>query len=103
EKDAVLRHAVRRAGTPVFLLEDEPLHQRGAAAAVLLGPCNDGPARVEQRSFPLEVPKEALASVSGRQGLARDVRHEPRAGFASEGFLGGGEREIHGPWLPSPI
>ena len=60
---------VTRCGAPgpvVLLLEDEPLPQAGAAAAVLLGPRHHRPAVGEEPLLPLEVAGEALGGVARR-------------------------------------
>ena len=80
QEDAVLRDPLRTAGAVVLLLEDQPLPERRAAAAVLLGPRHDGPAVLEQQALPLEMCGESLAACHLTAGCAeRSLRATQRA------------------------
>ena len=79
EEDAVLAHALRRAGAVVLLLEDQPLEEARLTPAVLARPGDDGPARLEEPLLPLHVEREALGRVAGGQRARWHVRLEPSA------------------------
>ena len=81
QEDAVLGDPGRGAGPVVLLLEEEPLPERRAAAAVLGRPGHHRPPVGEEASLPVEVLGEALARVTG-QRLATD-RPFHSARFAS--------------------
>ena len=81
--------ALRRAGQPVLLLEDQPLPETRVATAVALGPAHHRVASVEQLPFPLEVAREAVARVARRQRWIGDVRREPGAHVGAERLFGG--------------
>src|ERR671918_267924 len=103
QEDAVLGDAGRAAGPVVLLLEDEPLPERGAAAAELLGPRHRGPAAGVQVAFPVEVLGEARSRVAGGDVVlaavgvlpGREVLGEPRPGLVTEGPLGVGPGQVH--------
>src|SRR5690606_10375982 len=95
QEDAVLSHPARRPGAVVLLLEDQPLPERSAAAAVLFRPADDAVASVVERLLPGEVPREAFSRVSRAERLLRDVGCEPRSHFLAERFFSRGEGEIH--------
>src|ERR671918_750568 len=103
QEDAVLGDAGRAAGPVVLLLEDEPLPERGAPAAELLGPRHRGPAAGVQVAFPVEVLGEARSRVAGGDVVlaavgvlpGREVLGEPRPGLVMEGPLGVGPGQVH--------
>src|SRR5690606_35530107 len=93
QEDAVLGDAGRAAGPVVLLLEEEPLPQRRAAAAVLDRPGHRRPAALEEAPLPAEVLGEALPGVT-RDRLAAalgpppgQVRLQPRPRLDPERVL----------------
>ena len=70
QEDAVLGDPLGTARPVVLLLEDQPLPQRGAPAAVLLGPRHDRPPGLEELLLPLDVQGEALRRVARRQAAS---------------------------------
>ena len=82
-----------------LLIEDEHLHQAGAAAAVFLGPVNAHPAVAVRRLLPRALILEArirvdLVEMCGVVARGQ-VGGEPRAQLLTKGFFFGTEVEIH--------
>ena len=95
EEDPVLGHALRPARPVVLLFEDEPLHRGRVAPAVRLGPRDDRPAGIEERTFPVEVEGEPLGGVARREPM-RHVGLEPLTTLGPERVLGIAEGQVHG-------
>src|SRR5690606_14777186 len=97
QEDAVLVDALRGARAVVLLLEDQPLEEVGAAAAVLARPGHHRPAAGVQRPLPRAVRLEPLARIEGGERRARHVRLEPRPRLRPKCPLRLRVREVHGP------
>ncbi|MCY1222161.1 hypothetical protein D9M72_342420 [compost metagenome] len=95
QEDAVLVDAHRRAGAPVFFLEDEPLDQVAAAPAQFGRPRDHAPAALVERGFPGAVLGKAFPGVEAGQRRARHVRSHPVAHLGAEGALGFGVFKLH--------
>ena len=78
QEDAVLAHPLGRPGAVVLLLEDQPLHDADAAAAVRRGPTDHRPAILEEPALPGPVGGEAIGRVEGGEGIGRDVGGQTR-------------------------
>src|SRR5439155_245995 len=101
QEDAVLGDPLWRAGAVVLLLEEQPLPQGRAAAAVPLRPRHHRPAGLEEAALPLDMQREPLARVTRRQRPVRHVGLEPLAGVGPEGLLRSAPREVHALRLPA--
>ena len=77
QEDAVLRDPLRSARPVVLLLEQQPLPQRRAAAAVLDRPRHGGPPVGEEHPLPVEVLREALPGVAGVDLVGAAVHRPP--------------------------
>ena len=64
EEDPVLRDPLRRARSPVLLLEEQPLEDRGLTTTVRPRPRHDRPLRVEELLLPDAVKREPLGGVA---------------------------------------
>src|SRR2546426_6197065 len=91
----------RRLRERHLLLEDQLLHEREAATAVLLGPRETDEPGVKERALPRP---EELVRFDARDfraanvlPLARDVVPEPGAHRLAERLLFGSQREVHCP------
>ena len=79
----------------VFLVPDQLLDRRQAAAPILGRPRNAGPATVVLRSLPRQVELAAVGPVTVGSGVGRHVAAQPGTYFVTERELFLGEVEIH--------
>ena len=99
-RDAAAIDGLGRLGPRHLFVEDDLLHDRDAAAAVLGGPVEADVARLVQRALPLAQPVDFVAvGARGGEGPALEVgRHvlgEPGAGLGPEALLLWREVEVH--------
>src|SRR6266436_8632719 len=93
----------RGAGTDILLVEDDLLHEIGAAPAIFLGPRDPDPARGVHRLLPLDalfqcrkVGSDALVGRVVDANLGRQVGLEPAAELAAECRMLRAVGKIHG-------
>ena len=86
----------RRAGAAELLEEDRRLGHRRAAAAVLLGPVDAGPAAVGELALPVAQEAVANAVVLRVGRVARRVVGQPPPQLVAERELGVVECQVHG-------
>ncbi len=97
----------RRAGAEILLVENNLLHEIGAAPAVFLGPGNPDPAGGVHLFLPgdalfqgLAVGGDALVGGVVDADLGRQVRFEPPAELGAKGGMLRAVGKIHGLTLP---
>ncbi len=93
----------RGAGAEILLVEDDLLHEIGAAAAIFLGPGNADPAGGVHLLLPgdalferLAVGRDALVGSIVDTDLGRQIGFEPMAQFGAEFCVLRAVGEIHG-------